>query len=227
MLKFLKKYFGSTEYFPAISSGERIKRVFETHIAPELEKHGYQFDNKKVKFWKEQKGFTIEIELLKNKYNSKTWCVGFMPVFYIYSKKYNKWLKDTFNQDKENYAIYCTQLNHINGWTKESSDGGWYDLAQNDNKYLVEDLLKNIITIAIPHIDQLTDFNTAVDYIKTMERYYMAPMLFDFCVLEGNKNKAEEVLLWFNNFKNESGKKFLDETLTDIKIREKYLKNWV
>lgn len=210
-----------------LKSGDRIHAIIQEYIFPDLEKIGFKLAKSPLTIKRKVGDFVQEIYFQKNKYNSGSDVVSFLPHFNVTSKVYVKWCKDKYGVEPINEYIKGASANYIPNWDKKYFDGGWYDFATHDNLEIVKAFKDNINNKGLPYLNVLSDKQSAIDYIMRQNLfYYTAPMLFDFAFMLNDKALAEKILKWFMDYKNSSDNNWQDFTLRDIANRQEALNNW-
>ena len=222
---FKKKKAEFTQYFPDQKPGERIHSVISEYIRPNLEQNGFKMLKSELSFKRKTEQFEQEIHFSKSRHNRANEMVRFDIGFIVTSNYYKKWLKKTYGKEFADGSIFASNANYIPNWNKKVLHSiSWYDLATDDNSVIVDIVNYNIKNNGLEFLNNLSNFKVAVDYIMGMERYARTPMLMDFCEIVNNKEKAEEVLNWFENFKDKTDKEFSEETLKLVELRKERLK---
>ena len=227
-MNLFKEIFNEKKYlFPDLKPGDRIYKVIETYIYPDLEKIGFVMSRSSLSLTRKVGDFKQEIYFAKNKWNNGSEVVSFDPHFSVTSSKYVKWHKNKYGTEPINDYILGTRAHYIPNWTHEYFEDWWYDLAKDDNYEIVKVLRNNIDKNGLPYLNALSDKQAVIDFILGQNSYfYKAPMLFDFAYQLNDRIQAEKILRWFNDYKNSSESNFQTDTLRDIKIRQEILNNW-
>ena len=214
-----------TQYFPDQKPGERIHNVVSEYIRPFLEQSGFKMLKSELTFKKKLDKFEQEIHFSKSRHNRANEMVRFDIGFIVTSNYYKKWTKETYGEKWAENSILASNANYIPNWDKKVLKSiSWYDLATDDNSVIVDIVNYNIQNNGLQFLNNLSDFEVAIDYIMGMERFARTPMLMDFCEIVNNREKAKEVLNWFENFKERNNKEFSEETLSQVDLRKKRLK---
>jgi hypothetical protein len=226
-MSFLKNIFKDDDFlFSDLKPADRIYKVIETCIYPDLEKIGFKL-NKSATLSRKVGDFKQEIYFAKNKYNQGNEVVSFDPHFNVTSTTYVKWHKKTYGTEPMNEYVLGSSAHYVPNWSHEYFKDWWYDLAKDKNLDIVNALKNNINKAGLPYLNALADKQGAIDYILEQNSYYYkAPMLFDFAFMLNDKKQAEKILHWFNNYKNSTGTIFQADTLKAVKLRQEVLNNW-
>src|ERR1035437_4262904 len=122
--------------FTDLKAGDRIDKVIETYIFPDLEKLGFKLSKSKpLKITRSINDFEQEIFFQKCKDNG-TELVAFLPHFSVRCKTYKKWHKNKYGIEtrykKEDDLIlgYKAHAHDIPGWTNDYFGALWYDLTK-------------------------------------------------------------------------------------------------
>lgn len=210
--------------FSDLKPGDRIYKVIKTYVFPDLEVIGFKMNKSTLTISRSVGDFIQEIDFQKNKWNKGNEVVSFSPSFSVKLKTYEKWHEHKYGTTPV-FAIGYERAEYIQKWTKKHFEDGWYDLAKIDNNEIVKTLKINIIKRGIPYLNALSSLQGAIDFTIGQNRYYKAPMLFDLALMLNDKSQAQKILNWFNEFKDNSDKKFREDTLKDIEIRKVTLDN--
>ena len=213
--------------FPELKSGERIYKIINTYIFPELENLGFKMSKSNLSIYRKIGEFKQEIYFSKNRYNNGYDEVSFVPQFNITSTQYVKWHKSIYGIEPLNNIILYENANYLNNWNIKYFKDGWYNLATYNNQEIIKYLSQNIDQNGLPFLDMATDKNKIINYVIENSIYYKAPMIFDFAFTLNQKDLAIFILDWFNKYKTENKAEFMDETLLNLKKRSELLNNWV
>jgi len=222
---FKRKKTEFTKYFPDQRPGERIHNVVSEYIRPILEQNGFKMLKSELTFKKKLSKFEQEIHFRKSRHNRANEMVRFDIGFIVTSNYYKKWLNEIYGDKWADNTILGSNANHIPNWNKKALKSiSWYDLATDDNSVIVDMVNYNVKNNGLEFLNNLSDFEVSVDYIMGMERYARTPMLMDFCEIVNNREKAKEVLNWFEHYKNRTNKEFSEDTLKEVELRKERLK---
>ena len=213
--------------FPELKSSERIYKIINSYIFPELENLGFKMSKSSLSIYRKIGEFKQEIYFSKNKYNNGYDEVSFEPQFNITSTQYIKWHKSIYGLEPLNNIILYESANYLNNWNKKYFIDRWYNLAIDNNQEIIKYLSQNIDQIGLPFLDMATDKNKIINYVIENSFYYKAPMIFDFAFTLNKKELAIFILDWFNKYKTENKAEFMDDTLINLKKRTELLNNWV
>jgi hypothetical protein len=227
-LSFFKDLFKSKKYiFSDLKPADRIHKVIETYIFPDLEKIGFKMSKSPLTLTRKVGDFKQEIYFSKNKWNNGNNVVSFDLYFGVTSSKYVKWHNIKYGSQLLNDSILGSNAYSIPNWSHEYFKDRWYDLAKDDNMEIIKYLKSNIEKIGLPYLELLSDKQSVIDFIIGQNSYYYtAPMLFDFAFMLNDRSQAEKILTWFNDYKNNSDSIFKAQTLKDVEIRQEILNTW-
>ncbi len=226
-MSLLKNIFKSDKYlFPDLKPGERIYKVIETFIYPDLQKIGFKMNKSSLSINRKVGDFKQVIYFAKNKYNSGNEVVSFDPHFSVTSRFYVKWHKKNYGVEPINDSIYGSRAHYLPNWNHEYFNDWWYDLAIDNNKEIVKVLKSNIENNGVPYLNILSDKRSAIDFIMSKSKYYKAPMLIDFAFMLEDKMLAEKILTWFSEYANSTDNELNERILNDISIRTELINNW-
>jgi len=215
---FRRKKFKYTDLKP----GDRIRKLIEEFVEPELTKLGFKLLKSELTFKRKVGDFTQEIYFAKNQRNFGNTVVSFWTILSVKSNFYVKWHEKTYGFKPMNEFINSWYDNQIKTWNSEFWNGGHYDLTEFDNIKLMTDLTKNILSIGIPLLNQVSDWEGGADYQMRNERYGFISKIFDFYVLADKKEKAiESIQIAEDYFK--SVEDVPNERFEEIKVKKDYL----
>jgi len=227
-MNFLKNIFKNDKFlFSNLKPGERIRKVIESYIYPDLQRIGFKMNKSTLSINRKVGDFKQEIYFAKNKYNNSNKVVSFDPHFFITSRFYVKWHKKKYGIEPINDSIYGTRAHYLPNWSHEYFNDWWYDLAIVDNNEIIRVLKSNIKKNGLPFLDLLSDKRTAIDFLMSNSKYYKAPMLIDFAFMLEDKMLAKKILTWFLEYENNIDNKFEERILTDISIRAGLIDDWI
>ena len=212
---FNRKKFKFTELPP----GDRIRKLIEEFVEPELSKIGFKLLKSELTFKRKIGDFTQEIYFAKNQRNFGNTIVCFWTILSVKANYYVNWHEKTYGFKPMNEIVESWYDNHIKTWNSAYWNGGQYDLAQFDNVKLMDDLTKNILTIGIPLLDKVSDWEKAADDLMERQRFGFISKIFDFYILAGKKEKAMESLNTVENYFN-NVEDVPTERFDEIKLRK-------
>ena len=97
---------------------------------------------------------------------------------------------------------------------------------QFDTIELMNDLTKNILTVGIPYLNKISDWESAADYFFNEGLWRHAAKIFDFYILVDQPYMAEETQKIIENyFKELDPNDVPSKRFEEIKIRKDYLLN--
>lgn len=208
-----------------LKPGDRIRKLVEEYVEPELSKIGFKLLKSKLTFKRKVGEFTQEIYFAKNQRNFGDTVVSFWTILSVESNFYVKWHEDTYGFKPMNEFICSWYDSHIETWNSEFWNGEQYDLTEFDNDKLMVDLTKNILNIGIPLLNKVSDWESAADYQMSNQRFGFISKIFDFYVLADKKEKAIESL----KMAEEYFKSVADvpkERFEEIKIKKSLVQKW-
>lgn len=220
MISFFKK---SNQIYPELNPTERIPRIIQEFIFPPLEKEGFKILNSGLSIKRNTNIFTQEIWFSRSKWNIENEICAFTPHFSTTIKGYNRWHKSKYGDNPLNDVLYGRAANYIQGWNKELFDGNDYDLAKNDNKRIIQLLNENIKLAGLSHLLELSNYKTAIDFLRDSKHYYLTPKMIDICFIAKDFKMARGVLKWFREYEQTGESNFSDSTIKDIELRVKEL----
>jgi hypothetical protein len=205
--------------YSELKPGERIRKLIEEFVQPELTSLGFKLLKSKLTFKRKIGDFTQEIYFAKNQRNFGNTIVCFWTILSVKSNYYVKWHKKTYGFKPMNEFVESWYDNHIKTWNIDYWNGGQYDLTEFDNVKLMNDLTKNILTIGVPLLDKVSEWESAADNLMERQRFGFISKIFDFYILAGKEKKAIESLKIAEDYFN-SVEHVPSERLEEIKLKK-------
>jgi len=213
------------QYYSNLSPSERIPKIIAEYIFPELEKIGFKMLKSGLSIKRDKNEFIQEIWFSKSKWNYGTVICEIEPHFTVTAKKYKRWHKSFYERDLLSDVVLSDSAKYVDGWDLKSLDGNMYDFAKFDNDELIDLLLRNIFAYGLKYLDSLSDIDSLTDYLIKEERYFKAPMMIDFQLMQHDYQKAKMISDWFWDYKNKSDDDFLDSTIEEMTERKRIINN--
>ncbi len=219
------------QLFPELKPKDRIRRIILEYILPNLEKKGFKLLKSELILKRDLGDFQQEIFFKTSRRNSRDLCIKFDPHFFVKSKEYSKWYKKTYKEKIPNdYRISNSTLwasgNDIPNWGKTLYSYSWYDLLERDNFEIIQEINEKIEKVAIPYMNKHSEWNSAINMIMKRNSFTDTAMILDFCEMQNNIEKANEISHWYQTSVIEKGLKLNDEVKNEIEMRRKRIKNW-
>lgn len=209
-----------------LKPGDRIRRLIEEFVAPEISKIGFKLLKSELTFKRKVGDFTQEIYFAKNRRNFGSIVVSFWTILSVKSNFYTKWHEKTYGFKPMNNFVGSSYDSHLNKWNADYWDGYQYDLTKFDTIELMNDLTKNILTVGIPYLNKISDWESAADYFFNEEIWMHAAKIFDFYIIANQPNKAVETQKIIESyFKELDPIDVPKKRFEEIKIRKDYLLN--
>tara|TARA_R110002167_G_scaffold7267_1_gene34182 strand:+ start:219 stop:881 length:663 start_codon:yes stop_codon:yes gene_type:complete len=180
--------------YSELKPGDRIRKLIEEFVQPELTTLGFKLLKSELTFKRKIGNFTQDIYFAKNQRNFGNTIVCFWTILSVKSNYYVKWHEKTYGFKPMNEFVESWYDNHIKDWGSDYWNGGHYDLTEFDNVKLMNDLTKSILTIGIPLLDKVSDWESAADSLMERQRFGFISKIFDFYILAGKEKKAIESL---------------------------------
>jgi hypothetical protein len=212
--------------YEELKPGDRIRKLIEEFVKPELTQLGFKLLKSELTFKRKIGNFTQEIYFAKNQRNFGNTIVSFWTILSVKSNYYVKWHEKEYGIKPMNEFVQSWYDNHIKSWNSNYWNSGKYDLTEFDNIKLMKDLKKNILTIGIPLLDKVSNWENAGDNLMENERFGFVSKIFDFYILAGKKEKAIESLKKIEEY-FKSVNDFPQEISEEIERRKDYLQHLV
>ncbi|MFC4721771.1 hypothetical protein ACFO5O_05540 [Geojedonia litorea] len=205
--------------YAELKPGDRIRKLVEEFVQPELTSLGFKLLKSELTFKRKIGDFTQEIYFAKNQRNFGNTIVCFWTILSVKSNYYVKWHEKKYGFKPMNEFVESWYDNHIKTWNTDFWNGGHYDLTEFDNVKLMNDLTKNILTIGLPLLDKVSDWEGAADSLMERQRFGFISKIFDFYILAGKEEKAIESLKTAEDYFN-SVEDVPSERFEEIKLKK-------
>lgn len=216
------------ELFPELKPGDRIRKVVECYIFPDLEKLGFKMHKSTLSITRKVGDFKQEIHFQKNKYNQGNETVGFSLIFNVSFPKYMKWHLKNYDIEPRNDGIAGTTVWGMKGWSKDFSSSSWYDLAAENNIKMIKAVKHNILNVGLDYFDSYSTKEKAIETtLDSGSHQARCPLLFDLALILNNKDLGETILVWFDNSISKEKIIFSEYTLKNVELRKEKLKEWL
>lgn len=181
-----------------LKPGTRIDTLLVEYLSPILVPMGFEYLKSKRRFRKKGEFFDFHLSWSGRKYNSGNKTVKFRIFIGTFSPKYRKWETEYYQLEKnwEN-SIDGTYVEHIQGWDKEYSDLGWYDLVKYDNDKLMQKVVENTKNAGFNFFHHYTSLDSAIEKLKEYPIKKLE-LIVDLYILQG---KWKEAYDFFENNK--------------------------
>ncbi|WP_139181065.1 hypothetical protein [Winogradskyella thalassocola] len=205
--------------YAELKPGDRIRKLVEEFVQPELTSLGFKLLKSELTFKRKIGDFTQEIYFAKNQRNFGNTIVCFWTILSVKSNYYVKWHEKKYGFKPMNEFVESWYDNHIKTWNTDFWNAGHYDLTEFDNIKLMNDLTKNILTIGLPILDKVSDWEGAADSLMERQRFGFISKIFDFYILAGKEEKAIESLKTAEDYFN-SVEDVPSERFEEIKLKK-------
>lgn len=201
---------------------ERIQKLLEEYIVEELSGLGFKFNKSQFTFTRKVDHFQQEIYLPRGKWNRKGVNVYFRVMYGVTSSKYKKWHTSTYGIPALGNGVSGGDSTNNKEWESRYCKLGEYDLQKYDNPDLMQDLLSNIKNIAIPFLEERSDWGRAAKGLLTDGYTGLIAKIFDFYILDDKLEIAQKTLQEVK-LKFEAMEDVPEERFKEIELRENYL----
>ena len=226
MFDFFKKDKGK-QLYAELKPGDRIVKLINEFLGPELLKDGFVFSKSKMQFTRLNDIFEYHIYFSKSRYNSGNECVRFDIILSVFSPTYASWEKKFYDlPKKQNGFISNGNAEFSRNGDKQFYEAGWYDLAKHHNEKLMNVVLKNLKTDGFAYFDNFKDIDTA---IHTLMEYPIAniEIITDFYLMTGRVDEAKLFFktnkAWHEEQITKAEPNFITNRLEPYKLRENKL----
>lgn len=217
--------------FSEFPASERISKIVENLIFPNLEKLGFKFSKSSLEISRKVGDFKQSIFFRKSRQNSGEVFQQFEIIFIVECTSYKKWFeKEYLEKFPNDYRINnCTfWANHeaIPNWEDSLYSAGWYDLVVRDNSEIVAEINQKLSSVAIPYMNQFSDFETAIDAILSRNLFTKTGMILDFCQMNNLPLKALEIKKWYQEKVLDANIKLNEDVVFENEKRLEKVGSW-
>ncbi|PCJ84822.1 MAG: hypothetical protein COA57_08480 [Flavobacteriales bacterium] len=194
------------ELYSGLKPKERIDKVIFDKVKPPLEELGFKYLKSEPSFKRSVNNFIQEISFSTSKWNETDEHVAFDLYIEVVSKEYDEWCKlnypDQVNGNRifgfrpQNLPEKSWKLPNWSHFWDNRFYNGWYNLAEHDNKDLIESLLNDLHTIAIPLMDAASEWSSAAKLLRAYQDWTVLPLIMDCYLIEDKIEDAKELLDW-------------------------------
>ena len=184
-----------------LPSRQRIVRILQEHIVPDMEARGFTFNEKKVLFKRDRGDQLDVIHNHTHPRNSSPNWVRFQPFWMVESRSYACWMQEHMGKDKDwGGTLIHGRLEDLSLHDERMMDFGWFDLARTDNKKIIEHYHQVLMQELVPLMDSLEDLRNVLAYERTRghhdtPRYItMACKLGDMAEAQAALSRYEQVV---------------------------------
>jgi hypothetical protein len=182
------------KYHEGLPPKERIARVFEDHVLPELAKHGFTFDPKQLSWKIVMDDVTVHMEHKLSKYNTSAGSIEFHPWVTMYSHAYRDWSKRRDGKGHEG-IVYVGALLHLHD--PKGLDAPYdLDLGKGDNERIVQLYKKLVVDELLPLARSLSTLQGVLAHKRRVEKVDNLGYIAVACAA-GDMAEAERALVLF------------------------------
>lgn len=207
--------------FPELNPADRIRKIIETYIYPDLEKLGFKMQKSTLSITRKVNDLKQEIYFPKSKWNAGNEVVIFEVSYNVTYPKYMSWHLKTYHKNALNDAVTFKFNYNVKEYFGDYYNYG-FDLAKHDNLAIVSMLKTYIFEHAIPYFERASLRNAVLDTLASQTSYWMYPKLFDFACIENDLALAKQVLDTFDDFIENEKDEFPQEIIEDIELRKNF-----
>ncbi len=206
--------------FPDLSPTQRIPKVIQTFLFPHFEKYGFTISKSGLTFKKSAKEFVYALNAYKNQRNCENVVCAFEIWANVSSPTYNRWHRFAYHQPILNTHIISNRIGSLPNSTLKPTQLD-FDLAQQDNIFIIESIKENIEPSILPFLLQVTSWETTIQAVQKEEEFFKIPMLLDFCEILQNQELGKKTLAWFTESTDRTEYDHIEQ---EFFIREERLK---
>lgn len=205
--------------FPELKPGDRIRKIIETYIYPDLEKLGFKMQKSTLSITRKVNDLKQEIYFPKSKWNTGNEVVIFEVSYNVTYPKYMSWHLKTYHKNALNDGVSFKFNYNVNEWFGDYYNFG-FDIAKHDNLAIVTMLKAYLLENVIPYFERASLRNAVLDTLESQTSYWMYPKLFDFAYIENDLTLAKQVLDTFDDFIKNEKDEFPQDIIDEIELRK-------
>ncbi|WP_040253224.1 hypothetical protein [Psychroserpens mesophilus] len=231
-----RKSKNKNQLFQGLKPRDRIEKIIIEKIIPKIDNLNFKFRKSDLRIKRKDGDFEQSLKFIMNHKNYKNEIVSFEIILLVYSKKLETWRAENYS-DKSlrlNGIIATNSAERLKDWNQQF-ERGWYKLHLDDNHKIVDEIINNIINVAVPYFSQyesydqiiadfnknpITNFIDLIDINLMLGKYQDAKL-----VLEQNRDFFEEKII--KEEKANSNSLFLRNEKPLYLSRKKKIENWV
>lgn len=177
-----------------LPSRQRIVRILQDHIVPDMEARGFTFNVKEVLFKRDRGDQRDVIHNHTHRRNSSPGWVRFQPFWMVESRSYARWLQEHMGKDKDwGGTVIHGRLEDLSLHDERMMDVDWFDLARTDNKKLIEHYHQVLMQELVPLMDSAQDLQNALAYERT-RGHHDSPRYITVACMLGDMAEARAAL---------------------------------
>ena len=185
MSSFFSRLFPPKVMFHAgMPSRERIVKVLEEELMSVLGPLGFTFNAKDIVFRRDRGDFVDTIENGTSRRNAKDLIVCFGPFVTVRYTPYERWYKSNYGADAKP-CVWSGKLCDLKGIKHTGLDGPWYDLAECDNRKLMDAYRYNLLQVVIPIMDRASSIDGILDILGP-ELRQASPLQVNLHLMKGD-----------------------------------------
>lgn len=209
-----------------LKPAEAIAKFISEYMYSELKSFGFKL-NKDLSMVRSFGDFRHTITISKNKWNYTDTVVRFNLSFGVNSKTFKKWYIQFYHPENTQFIddSFGGGNHNTPGWDSDPPGALDYDLYASDHDDLAKKLCNNLINVAIPLMERLSDYRESIHY--TIDWFAIYPKKIDMCFQAGDKQLASELIERFDAFlptyKGKRNETYPQEIIDAIELRRSLL----
>lgn len=210
-----------------LKPADAIAKFISELIYPALQPYGFKL-NKNLDMVRDFGDFRHKITIYKNKWNYTDTVVKFNLSFGVNSKTFKKWYIKFYNPETTQYIddSFGGGNHNVPGWINDPPGAVDYDLMQLDHDELARKLCNNLVNVAIPLMERLSDYKESINY--SINWFGIYPKKIDMCFQVRDLTLAKELIEKFDTFlptyKGRRNEPYPQEIIDAIELRRNLLK---
>ncbi len=210
-----------------LKPADAIAKFISELLFPKLQPYGFKL-KKNLDMVRDFGEFRHKISIYKNKWNYTDTVVAFNLSFGVNSKTFKKWYIKFYNPENTQYIddSFGGGNHNVPGWINDPQGAVDYDLMQLDHDELARKLCNNLVNVAIPLLEKLSDYRESINY--SINWFWIYPKKIDMCFQVRDLVLAEELIEKFDAFlptyKGKRNEPYPQDIIDAIELRRNLLK---
>lgn len=210
-----------------LKPADAIAKFISELIFPALQPYGFKL-NKNLDMVRDFGDFRHKITIYKNKWNYTDTVVKFNLSFGVNSKTFKKWYIKFYNPENTQFIddSFGGGTHNVEGWINDPPGAVDYDLMQLDHNELARKLCNNLVNVAVPLLEKLSDYKESINY--SINWFGIYPKKIDMCFQVRDLELAKELIEKFDAFlpthKGRRNEPYPQEIIDAIELRRNLLR---
>ena len=160
---FKRKSKNKNQLFQDLKPRERIQKIIIEKIIPKIDNLNFKLRKSDLRIKRKDGDFEQSLKFITDHKNYKTEIVSFEIVLEVYSKELETWRSKNYTDKfiQGNGLIAANSTERLKDW-EQQFEKGWYKLHLDDNHKIVDEIINNIIKVAVPYFSQYESYNQII-----------------------------------------------------------------